>query len=63
MVILFLTDRLKQKPETLQPHDDHTSDKNRVFVSLPTEDDGKVEHFFWLFKSSCKNACFAMGLA
>ena len=43
MVIIFLTDRLEQKPETLQPHDDHTSDKNRVFVSLPTEDDGKFE--------------------
>ena len=44
MVILFLTDRLEQKAETLQPHDDHTSDKNRVFVSLHTEVDDKVEH-------------------
>ena len=42
----FFPDRLQQETETLQPHDHHTSDKNRVFVSLPTEDDGKVEHFF-----------------
>ena len=46
MVVLFLTDGLEQKAETLHPHDDHTSDKNRGFVSLPTEDDGKVEHLF-----------------
>ena len=65
MVILFLTDTLEQKAETLQPHDDHTSDKNGVSVSLPTE--GKLNLItvflvLWLFKSSCKNACFAMGL-
>lgn len=67
MVVLFLTDRLEQKTETLQPHDDHTSDKNRVSVSLPTEVDGKLNMIavflaLWLFKSSCKNTCFAMGL-
>ena len=39
----FFSDRLEQETETLQPHDHHTSDKNRVFVSLPTEDDGKFE--------------------
>ena len=56
MVVLFLTDRLEQKAETLQPHDDHTSDKNRVSVSLPTEVDGKLNMIavflaLWLFKS------------
>ena len=60
MVILFLTDRLEQKPETLQPHDDHTSDKNRVFVSLPTEVDGKVK-FVWSKTTTSMQNCYVCG--